>query len=87
MTETCATAHTPHGEMRPHYYLTAGALAPGDWIRDRGRMRVIAHIEAAGIMGGLVMIYFERQDDDEAGQPPHLAVPARQRVTVWRMGA
>jgi hypothetical protein len=84
MTETYAEAHAPHDGMRPHYYLPADALAPGDWIRDRGRMRAIAHIEAAGIMGGLVMIYFERQADDEDEQPPHLAVPARQRVTVWR---
>lgn len=83
MTETYAPTHDRDAAHRPEPR-AAIDLKPGDEIRDRGRLRTVRRVEGAGILGALVYLYFERQPDDTDEQEPHLAVAAKQRVTVWR---
>lgn len=83
MTDTYAPTHDRDAARRPEPR-AAIDLKPGDEIRDGGRLRIIRRVEPSGIVSTLVTVYFEPDTRDIDDDPPHLAVPAAQRVTVWR---
>jgi hypothetical protein len=59
-----------------HHFVLATDLEPGDRIRDRGELRIIARVDPQQALRGLLMVHF----DDGS----HLGIPAHQHVTVWR---
>lgn len=82
MSETHAPAHARRRISRQ-----AIDLLKGDVVRDYGVERIVRSTESSpSILSDLIIVRFF-PDPDHPGLPDHLAVPAKQDVTVWREAA
>lgn len=78
-----APEQAPEPAPHPHPVLPA-ELAPGDMLRDLGRLRTVAHVSDGGAIADLLIVHFEYEPVDGDDKHPHLGIPAHQPVTVWR---
>jgi len=82
VSETQAPAHA-----RRRISTQAIDLMTGDIVRDYGVERTVRTTEASpSILTELIIVRFY-PDPDHPGLPDHLAIPAKQAVTVWRDAA